>query len=139
MIWRRKAFIQWYQQYHYNKLQYQVSWTKHSSNNVWYSTENFDHAKNIVVDYHTRYSDKLEFASRLIHTANVIIWINEISTLIEKKLAKTRRFLNQTKKMMKDILIKINDKYKNTEKNFLSRKEISLIERIALVNTFDRN
>jgi hypothetical protein len=31
--------------YHYNKLQYRVSWTEHSSNNVWYSAENFDQEK----------------------------------------------------------------------------------------------
>ncbi len=122
--------------YHYNKLQYRVSWIEHSSNNVWYSAENFDHAKKIIENYHARYSTKSEFALRRneAHTANVIIWINKISTLIEKELVKTRRFLNQTKKMTKDILMKMNEKYqaKNQEKNYL-------IKRIAFINTFDRS
>jgi hypothetical protein len=106
--------------YHYNKLQYRVSWTEHSSNNVWYSTENFDHAREIIDDYHARYSAKSESALRRVedHTANVIIWINDTSTLIEKELAQTRRFLNQTKRMMKVILTEMNRKHqaKNKEK-----------------------
>ncbi len=114
--------------YHYNKLQYLVSWTEHLSNNAWYSAENFDHAKNIVVDYHTQYSAKLESISRRdeAHTANIITWINKISTLIQKKLVETRRFLNQTKKMMKDILMKMNEKYqeKQRKKLFFSKKNL---------------
>ncbi len=87
--------------YHYNKFQYRVAWNEHSSNNVWYSAENFDHAKKIIENYYTRYSAKSNFVLRQeAHTTNDIIWINEISTLIERKLAETWRFLNQTKRMM---------------------------------------
>ncbi len=115
--------------YHYNKLHYQVSWTEHSLNNVWYSTKNFDHAKKIVENYHARYSTKLESALRRdeAHTANVITWINKILTLIEKKLIETRRFLNQAKEMMKNILIEMNQKHqaKNKEKElFFSKKNL---------------
>ncbi len=113
--------------YHYNKLQYQVSWTEHSSNDVWYLAENFDHAKKIIEDYHARYSTKSKLALRRneVHTTNVITWINKVSTLIEKKLIKTRRFLNQVKEMMKKILIEMNRKHqaKNKKKNFLFRKK----------------
>ncbi len=129
--------------YHYNKLQYRVSWIKHSSNNIWYSTENFDHARKIIDDYHARYSAKSKSALRWVkkHTTNVIIWINDISTLIEKELIKTRRFLNQIKKMTKDILIEINRKHqaKNKKRTFFFEKKIFLIERRAFINTFDRS
>jgi hypothetical protein len=40
------------------RLQYKVRWVKHSSNRKWYSVENFDHAKKIVIDYHQRYFNK---------------------------------------------------------------------------------
>ncbi len=59
-------------------------------------TENFDHVKEIIENYHAWYSIKSKFALRRdeSHTVNAIIWINDISTLIEKELAETRRFLN---------------------------------------------
>ncbi len=115
--------------YHYNKLQYQVSWIEHSSNNAWYSAENFDHAKKIIKNYHDRYSTKSKSALRRdeAHTTNVITWINEISTLIEKKLTETRRFLNQAKEMIKNTLIKMNERYQE------QRKELSFSKR----NLFD--
>ncbi len=73
--------------YHYNKLQYRVSWIEHSSNDIWYSAENFqDNSKEILKDYHDKYSDKLESELRLVHVINFIIWINEISTLAEEEL-----------------------------------------------------
>jgi hypothetical protein len=40
------------------RLQYKVKWVKHFSDRKWYSVENFDHAMNIVVDYHDRYSNE---------------------------------------------------------------------------------
>jgi hypothetical protein len=91
--------------YHYNKLQYKISWTDHSSNDVWYSIENFDHAKKFIENYHARYSAKSKSTFRRdeAHTTNVIIWINETSTLIEKELTETRQFLNQTKKWWKTL------------------------------------
>jgi hypothetical protein len=103
--------------YHYNKLQYRVSWTEHSSDNVWYSAENFDHAKDIIENYHARYSDKSELVLRSIHIANVIIWINETSILIEKELIETRQFLKQAKEMTKDILMKMQTKYEAKDQN----------------------
>ncbi len=46
---------------HDNKrLQYKVSWVKHSSDRKWYSVENFDNVKKIMIDYHARYSNKFE-------------------------------------------------------------------------------
>jgi hypothetical protein len=120
--------------YHYNKLQYKVSWINHLTNEVWYSVENFDNAKKIVVDYHTRYSAKSESTSRRdeAHITNAIIWINDTSILIEKKLIKTRQFLKQTKQITKNILIKMNERYQTKDKKkrvFLEKKKTSSIER----------
>jgi hypothetical protein len=53
--------------YHYEKLQYKVAWTDHSSDRVWYFAENFqNHSKDILNDYHQKYSDKSESDLRLI-------------------------------------------------------------------------
>ncbi len=40
------------------RLQYKMRWIEHSFDRKWYLTENFDHAKEIVFDYHNRYSNK---------------------------------------------------------------------------------
>jgi hypothetical protein len=51
----------------FNKhLQYKVRWAEHFSNCKWYSVENFDHAKEIVVDYHNRYSHKSKSQSIIV-------------------------------------------------------------------------
>jgi hypothetical protein len=48
--------------YHYDKLQYKIVWTSHSLNRAWYSTKNFqDHSKEILIDYHQKYSNKSKF------------------------------------------------------------------------------
>jgi hypothetical protein len=53
--------------YHYEKLQYRIAWTDHSSNRAWYSAENFqNHSKEILNDYHRRYFIKSESDLRLI-------------------------------------------------------------------------
>jgi hypothetical protein len=113
--------------YHYNKLQYKISWTEHSSNEIWYSAENFEHSKEIMIDYHIRYSDKSESKLRLIHVINVIIWINETSILSKEELIRVRRWIQQTKKMTEDILNKMqtNHSYENQKKKrtfFLEKK-----------------
>jgi hypothetical protein len=53
--------------YHYEKLQYRVAWIDHLSDRAWYSAENFqNHSKEILDDYHRKYSEKLESKLRLI-------------------------------------------------------------------------
>jgi hypothetical protein len=53
--------------YHYDKLQYRVVWIDHLSDRAWYSAENFqNHSKEILNDYHQRYSEKSESELRLI-------------------------------------------------------------------------
>ncbi len=63
--------------YHYEKLQYRVAWIDHSSNRAWYSTENFDNSKNILEDFHRRYSEKFESKLRLIVIIDAMLlqWI----------------------------------------------------------------
>jgi hypothetical protein len=106
--------------YHYNKLQYKVSWREHSSNEIWYSAENFEHSKKIMIDYHTRYSNKSESELRLIHVINVIIWINETSILSKEQLIRVRKWIQQTKERTKDIFNKMqaDHSYENKEKEF---------------------
>jgi hypothetical protein len=100
--------------YHYEKLQYKVVWIDHSSNRVWYSTENFqNHSKKILNDYHQRYSDKSESTLRLIAS---------IATM-------TKHFywLQQAKNLMKDILNRMRTKMKENK------------QYQTLTNTFDRH
>ncbi len=66
--------------YDYDKLQYKVVWTDHSSNRTWYSAENIqNHSKEIVNDYHRRYSTKSESDLRLIAIIEAMLskWIRK--------------------------------------------------------------
>jgi hypothetical protein len=44
--------------YYYDKLQYKMIWIDHSSKKAWYLAKNFEHTKEILDDYHRRYSNK---------------------------------------------------------------------------------
>ncbi len=105
--------------YHYEKLQYKVVWTDHSSDKAWYSEENFqEHSKEILNDYHRRYSNKFESNLRLIATIEALLsqWIRDEQ--------------NEAKQLIQDILNKMKAKMK--ENNRMRSKQSSLI------NTFDR-
>jgi iron-sulfur cluster repair protein YtfE (RIC family) len=105
--------------YHYDKLQYKVVWTNHFSNRAWYSTENFEHFKNILKNYHQRYFEKLESELRLIVIIETLLsqWIKD-----EHKEAKQliQNVLNQMKAEMKE-----NEQMRSKEN--------------TLINTFDRH
>ncbi len=79
------------------RLQYKVRWIEHSSNRKWYSTENFDHAKKIVIDYHDRYLNKLESQSIIVALIinRYIDWIQQniknVKELIQKILDKMKK------------------------------------------------
>jgi hypothetical protein len=48
-------------------LQYKVTWIDHLSNKAWYSAENFqNHSKEILNDYHQRYSENFKSKLKLI-------------------------------------------------------------------------
>jgi hypothetical protein len=85
--------------YHYEKLQYKVVWTDHSSDRAWYFAENFqEHSKEIFIDYHQRYSDKSGSELRLIAS---------IASMTDHFY-----WLQQAKNLVKDILNKMQTEMK---------------------------
>jgi hypothetical protein len=106
--------------YHYDKLQYRVAWTDHSSDRAWYSAENFqNHSKDILNDYHQRYSEKFESKLRLI-------------VIIEAMLSQwIRDEHRETKQLIQDVL---NEMKAEMKENDRMRSKQS-----ALTNTFDRH
>jgi hypothetical protein len=97
--------------YHYKKLQYKVIWIDHLSDRAWYSTENFqNHSKEILNDYHQRYSEKLESELRLIVIIEAMLsqWIRDehkevkqlIQNVLDKMKAKMKK--NDRKRFSKD-------------------------------------
>jgi hypothetical protein len=81
-------------------LQYKIRWVEHSFNRKWYSTENFDHAKKIVTDYHNRYSNKLESQS-IIVALIIDRYIDWIHWSIKNAKELIQKILNKMKKEMK--------------------------------------
>jgi hypothetical protein len=47
-------------------LQYKIVWIDHFLDRAWYSTKNFEHSKNILANFHQRYSQKSESDLRMI-------------------------------------------------------------------------
>jgi hypothetical protein len=92
------------------RLQYKIRWVEHSSNRKWYSIENFDNAKEIVIDYHQRYFDKsksnflsIQFLiiSRMSHLNNSRSWVQQ--NIHETKII-VQDILNKMKKEMTSIV-----------------------------------
>jgi glycerate-2-kinase len=98
--------------YHYEKLQYRIAWIDHSSDKAWYSAKNFDHSKNILANFHQRYSEKLESKLRLIVIIKTMLsqWIRN-----EHKEAKQliQDVFNRMKKKMKE-----NDRKRSSKHSF---------------------
>jgi hypothetical protein len=94
--------------YHYEKLQYKVVWTDHSSDRAWYFAENFQkHSKEILIDYHQRYLDKSESELRLIAS---------IASMTDHFY-----WLQQAKNLVKDTLNKMQAKMKKDNRKELSK------------------
>ncbi len=108
--------------YHYEKLQYKIAWIDHSSDRAWYSAENFqNHSKEILNDYHQKYSEKFESKLRLI-------------VIIEAMLSQwIRNEHKKAKQLIQDVLNKMKAKMKENDR--IRSKESSL----SLINTFDRH
>jgi hypothetical protein len=83
-------------------LQYKMRWIEHSSNRKWYSSKNFEHAKEIETDYHDRYSNKSKshsiIMSLIIHRVMNANWISQKIKNAKKLIQK---ILNKMKKEMK--------------------------------------
>jgi hypothetical protein len=85
--------------YHYDKLSYKVVWLDHFSDRAWYSAENFqNHSKNVIIEYHQKYSNKSESELRLIAS---------IASMTDYFY-----WLQQAKNLVKDILNKMQTKMK---------------------------
>jgi hypothetical protein len=91
--------------YHYEKLQYRITWINHSSNKAWYSVENFqNHSREILNDYHQRYSAKSESKLRLIATIETMLsqWIKnehkEAKQLIQNVFNRMKAKMNNDRK-----------------------------------------
>jgi hypothetical protein len=104
--------------YHYDKLQYRIAWIDHFSNRAWYSAENFEHFKNILKNFHQRYSQKLDSKLRLI-----II----IKTMLSQWIRNEHK---KTKQLIQDVLNKIKAEMKKNDRMQLKES--------LLINTFDR-
>jgi hypothetical protein len=88
--------------YHYDKLQYRVVWIDHFSDRAWYSAKKVqNHSKEILNDYHQKYSTKSESKIRLIAIIETMLsqWIRN-----EHKEAKQliQNVLNKMKTEMKE-------------------------------------
>jgi hypothetical protein len=97
--------------YHYDKLQYKVVWIDHFSDRAWYSTENFEHFKNILKNYHQRYSEKLDSALRMIVIIETMLsqWIKnehkEAKQLIQDVFNEMKADMNEQKRFNKDSFV----------------------------------
>jgi competence CoiA-like predicted nuclease len=106
--------------YHYDKLRYKIAWINHSSNKAWYSAENFEHFKNILENYHQRYSEKLDSTLRLIVIIETMLsqWIKhkhkKAKQLIQNVFNKMKTNMNDQKRFNKDSF----------ETNELTREEL---------------
>jgi hypothetical protein len=89
------------------KLQYKIKWVKHSSDEKWYSIENFENAKKIVANYHQRYFDKSNSHSFAIY----FLFISLMTHLI-KSFIWARKSIQKTKNIVEDILNKMKIKMK---------------------------
>jgi competence CoiA-like predicted nuclease len=91
-----------------NKLQYKINWIDHFSDRAWYSTKNFEHSKNILENYHQRYSEKFESKLRLIVIIEAMLWQwiknehKEVKQLIQNVLNKMKANMNDQKRFSKD-------------------------------------
>jgi hypothetical protein len=99
--------------YHYEKLQYKVVWSDHFSDRAWYSAENFEHFKNILKNYHQRYSEKFESELRLM-------------IIIDAMLSKwIRNEHKKAKQLIQNVLNKIKAKIKENDR--MRSKKIRLL------------
>jgi uncharacterized protein YlxP (DUF503 family) len=111
------------------KLQYKIKWVKHSSNRKWYFVENFENAKEIVIDYHQRYLDKSSSHFLAIQFLFISLMTHFQSfSWAQKNIKKTRNMieniLNKMKIKMKFSIIKQTSIF-NIERNNINIKTIN--------------
>jgi hypothetical protein len=105
------------------RLQYKVKWVEHFSNRKWYSVENFDHAKEIVADYHDRYSHKSKSQSIIVSLIiNRVMRINWIKQSMKNAQNLIQKILNKMKNKMK---LMIKSSIFSVDRNFIKIKAVS--------------
>jgi hypothetical protein len=102
-------------------MQYKIKWVKHSSNEKWYSIENFENAKEIVTDYHQKYFDKSD-----LHSFAIQILFISLMTHYIKSFNWARKNIQKAKNMIEDILNKMKMKMKF---NIIKQTSILNVER----------
>ncbi len=113
--------------YHYEKLQYKVVWIDHFSDRAWYSAKNFENFKNILKNYHQRYSEKFESELRLV-------------AIIETMLSQwIRNEHENAKRLVQDVLNKMKAEMKESDRKRSSKDSFEKNLESALINTFDRH
>jgi hypothetical protein len=114
--------------YHYDKLQYRIVWTDHSSDKAWYSAENIqNHSKEILNDYYQRYSEKFDSTLKLI----VII-----ETMLSQWIKNEHK---ETKQLIQNVLNRMKAKIKENDRKRFSKDSFEKNLESALINTFDRH
>jgi hypothetical protein len=103
------------------RLQYKIRWIEHSSDRKWYSVENFDHARKIIIDYHLRYLDKSKSHSFIIQSLFI-----SLMTHLSNSFNWTQRNIQKTKNMIKSILNKMK---KEIKFNIIKQTSIFSVER----------
>jgi hypothetical protein len=105
------------------RLQYKVKWVEYSSDRKWYSVENFDYAKEIVVDYHDRYLNKSKLQSIIVSLIiNRIRRINWIKQNMKNAQNLIQKILN---KMKKEMNLTIKFSIFNVDRNFIKFETVS--------------
>jgi hypothetical protein len=135
------------------RLQYKIRWVKHFSNRKWYSIENFEHAKEIVTNYHQKYFDKSSSHSFIIQSFFISLMTHLINSFswVQKSIQKTKNMiesiLNKMKKDMKFSIIKQTSIF-NVERNNSNTKttgqdclvtKITSVERILFNQNWEKN
>jgi hypothetical protein len=96
--------------YHYDKLQYKIVWIDHFSDRAWYLAENFqNHSKEILNDYHQRYSTKLESKMQLIAI---------IETMLSEWIKNEHK---EAKQLIQNVLNKMKSKMKKNDRKRFSK------------------
>ncbi len=112
------------------RLQYKIRWVEHFSDRKWYSVENFDHARKIIVDYHQRYLDKSKSHSFIIQFLFILLMTHFINSFswAQKSIQETKNMieniLNKMKKEMKFNIIKQTSIF-SVERNNINMKRTS--------------
>jgi hypothetical protein len=109
------------------RLQYKVRWVEHSSNRKWYSIENFDNAKKIVIDYHQRYLDKSKSNSLNIQflIISLMSHLNNSHNWTQQNIHETKIIVqNILNKMKKEMLSIVNFSIFSVDRNFINIESI---------------